>query len=50
MDELILGSSTDRTVRINYRSDFPLAVRLNNFTNFPDCDFELRATVDNEVK
>lgn len=49
MDELILGS-TDRTVRINYRSDFPLAVRLNNFTNFPDCDFELRATVDNEVK
>ena len=50
MGELILGSSTDRTVRINYRSDFPLAVRLNNFTNFPDCDFELRATVDNEVK
>ena len=50
MDELILGSSTDRTVRINYRSDFPLAIRLNNFTNFPDCDFELRATVDNEVK
>ena len=50
MDELILGSSTDRTVRINYRSDFPLAVKLNNFTNFPDCDFELRATVDNEVK
>ena len=50
MDELILGSSTDRTVRINYRSDFPLAIKLNNFTNFPDCDFELRATVDNEVK
>lgn len=50
MDELILGSSTDRTVRINYRSDFPLAIKLNNFTNFPDCNFELRATVDNEVK
>lgn len=50
MDELILGSGTDRTVRINYRSDFPLAIKLNNFTNFPDCDFELRATVDNEVK
>ena len=50
MNELILGSSTDRTVRINYRSDFPLAVRLNNFSNFPDCNFELRATVDNEVK
>lgn len=50
MDELILGSSTDRTVRINYRSDFPLAIRLDNFSNFPDCNFELRATVDNEVK
>lgn len=50
MDELILGSSTDRVVRINYRSDFPLAVRLDNFSNFPDCNFELRATVDNEVK
>ena len=50
MDELILGSSTDRVVRINYRSDFPLAIRLDNFSNFPDCNFELRATVDNEVK
>lgn len=50
MDELILGSSTDRVVRINYRSDFPLAIRLDNFSNFSDCNFELRATVDNEVK
>ena len=50
MDELILGSSTDRVVKINYRSDFPLAIRLDNFSNFSDCNFELRATVDNEVK
>lgn len=62
MNELKLGNSTnmgsstnkdnseEKLVRINYRSDFPLAVRLNNFSIFPDYNFELRATVDNEVK
>ena len=50
MNEVILGSSTDRVVRINYRNDFPLAIRLNNFPKFPDYNFELRATVDNEVR
>ena len=45
-----IDNSEEKLVRINYRSDFPLAIRLSNFSNFPDYNFELRATVDNEVK
>lgn len=48
--EILLGQGgehQDGIVRINYKSDFPLGIRLlkeGQVTVFPDCDFTLRAT------
>lgn len=41
METINICSTTRNVVRINRKSDFPLAVKLGE-GDFPDCDFQLR--------
>ena len=43
METINICSTTRNVVRINRKSDFPLAVKLGE-GDFPDCDFTLKAT------
>lgn len=43
METISIGNKVRDVVRINRKSDFPLAVKLGE-SDFPDCDFTLRAT------
>lgn len=41
METISIGNKVKDVVRINRKSDFPLAVKLGE-GDFPDCDFQLR--------
>lgn len=56
METVLLGQSgehKDGVIRINYKSDFPLGIRLlkeGQVAAFPDCDFTLKATTESGFK